>query len=298
MTKQENVFLLISASTMSTEVLRHLIQIGINVSGLAIACSSNKQSDRLAGIPIVHKAIPSTIQELSNKYQIPVYDVDGKNYDQLHQSLSESKPDIILCACFPYLIPEHIYKQAKFAGINIHPSLLPQYRGPQPLFWQLKHGLKRLGVSLHLISNKLDRGDIVAQTNFGFKNGSSEDEIYQIVARLGVELFHQYLNQLKQNTAEAMAQAMTQTEGSYFTSPGPEDFKLYPEWSAEHAFNFMRATAHWMQPYSIDIADSTVLLGSAISFDPDQTLDQPYRCTDDSITVQFNGGCLRARLLG
>lgn len=71
--------------------------------------------------------------------------------------------DFLLVACWPYLIDREFAASARGAALNLHPSLLPKYRGPDPLQQQLAAGDRHFGVTLHLLEQQFDRGDIVAQ---------------------------------------------------------------------------------------------------------------------------------------
>ena len=71
--------------------------------------------------------------------------------------------DFILVACWPYLIGEPLIRAARKAALNLHPSLLPAWRGPDPLGDQLAAADPDFGVSLHLLDPAFDHGDIVAQ---------------------------------------------------------------------------------------------------------------------------------------
>lgn len=71
--------------------------------------------------------------------------------------------DFLLVACWPYLISEALITSPRKAALNLHPSLLPDFRGPNPIEQQLARGTSRFGVTLHLLNEQFDRGDIIAQ---------------------------------------------------------------------------------------------------------------------------------------
>lgn len=98
--------------------------------------------------------------------------------------------EFILVACWPYLIGETLSRSAAGAALNLHPSLLPRYRGPDPLQQQRAAGDQRYGVTLHLLDQRFDRGDIVAQAELS-GCGARDDsmEIESRCAELGALLF-------------------------------------------------------------------------------------------------------------
>ena len=103
--------------------------------------------------------------------------------------------DFILVACWPYLIDAVLIESASSAALNLHPSMLPRYRGPDPLALQLADGNRRFGVSLHLLSQRFDRGDIVLQSQLDEVCAEPDREWLQnSCAQLGCSLFIEALN--------------------------------------------------------------------------------------------------------
>ncbi len=97
--------------------------------------------------------------------------------------------DFILVACWPYRIGKPLIRAARKATLNLHPSLLPAYRGADPLGDQLAAGDDDFGVTLHLLDSRFDHGDIVAQARID-AGGSIERATLELhCAERGVELF-------------------------------------------------------------------------------------------------------------
>lgn len=96
----------------------------------------------------------------------------------------------LLVACWPYLIEPGLIESAAKATLNLHPSMLPSYRGPNPLARQWATGDFSFGVSLHLLNQRFDQGDIIAQAGLA-DNGEQpcRSIIERRCARQGVELF-------------------------------------------------------------------------------------------------------------
>lgn len=98
--------------------------------------------------------------------------------------------EFLLVACWPYLIDREFAASASGAALNLHPSLLPKYRGPDPLPQQLAAGDSRFGVTLHLLDQRFDCGDIVAQAELDEAgNELNLRELESRCAELGVLLF-------------------------------------------------------------------------------------------------------------
>lgn len=86
-----------------------------------------------------------------------------KNFANAEEELHEIVPDLGIIACFGKIIPENILKIPKYGFLNVHPSLLPKWRGPSPVRSALLAGETNTGVTIHITTPKVDAGDIVAQ---------------------------------------------------------------------------------------------------------------------------------------
>lgn len=78
------------------------------------------------------------------------------------EAAKRDPPDVLLVASYHRVIPSDAFRQARWA-FNIHPSLLPRYRGASPCFWALREGESETGVTVHVLTDETDRGDIVWQ---------------------------------------------------------------------------------------------------------------------------------------
>jgi methionyl-tRNA formyltransferase len=74
--------------------------------------------------------------------------------------LQRQTVDVLLIATYHRILPPSLLERARWR-INLHPSLLPQYRGPNPFYWMIRNGEARAGVSAHLVTSAIDGGDIV-----------------------------------------------------------------------------------------------------------------------------------------
>jgi methionyl-tRNA formyltransferase len=104
--------------------------------------------------------------------------------------------DFILVACWPYLIGTALIESPRWAAVNMHPSLLPDFRGPDPIRQQLAGQTPSFGVTLHLLNDEFDRGDIIAQAELtDIEANPGPACLERRCAVLGVELFIEAMNQ-------------------------------------------------------------------------------------------------------
>jgi methionyl-tRNA formyltransferase len=205
--------------------------------------------------------------------------------------VEQYQPDLICVVCFPHLFPPALLALPRFGCLNLHPSLLPAYRGPAPLFWQIRHGQKRGGVTLHFLDEGIDSGDIVAQRTFDLPEGIAEHALTELCATTGAELL---IEALAQPVPHPLPRSPQPTAGaSYFAAPTATDLTISTDWSAQHACNFLRGAASW--PLSIQVGGFYVQVAEALDYDPEQVLGRAYTQFQDQVLIQFNPGILRIR---
>ena len=108
--------------------------------------------------PLMH------VHALAKFNHIPIIDTRDINSTQAIDFIENHKPDILLCAHFNQLLKEPIFSIKKMQCINIHPSLLPSYKGVDPVFFAMRDNVDEIGVTLHKMDENFDSGDILSQT--------------------------------------------------------------------------------------------------------------------------------------
>jgi methionyl-tRNA formyltransferase len=153
--------------------------------------------------------------------------------------------DVILVACFPCKLPKAFLSSKAQTSLNIHPSWLPDYRGPAPLFWQLRDGVRNPGITVHHLTAEIDAGDIVTQKRVYLPEGASSQESDRLLAHTGAALVINILN-----TADFTCKPQMGA-GSHQSWPTEEDWHIPTDWTVQRAFNFMRGTDEWQHPFTL-----------------------------------------------
>ncbi len=243
-------------------------------------------------LPLLRPYVAENIIHLAWANDIPVYLVDRISDGAVMSHLKVLAPDVACAACFPHRIPADILAIPQHGFLNIHPSLLPAYRGPAPLFWIFRSGKQEaVGVTVHWMDEVLDSGDILSQRPLMLPDGISGPEADRSIAGVGGEMLLEGLELIRAGRAQKRPQL---PGGSYQSWPTAEDFILDNSWSARRAFNFMRGTAEWNQPYKLEIGARTLTLKVAVSFEPGQRLAQPVEEKDGRYLIQCTPGILIA----
>jgi methionyl-tRNA formyltransferase len=244
-------------------------------------------------LPMYVPAGPPDIYQLAAQHQIPIFTVGDLQHPETIQTLTANRPDIAIVACFDRRIPQNILAIPRLGFINMHPSLLPTYRGPAPLFWLFRDAAtEAMGVTVHQMDAQFDTGDILFQQPLTFPDGVSGREAEQLCARAGAALIAEgWTNLLAGNITTRKQPA----GGSSQPWPTAADFTINTSWSARRAFNFMRATADWRSPYPIHVNGKWIHLRQALSFAP-KTPSQALRQEGNTVHLRFRPGTLRATI--
>jgi len=179
-------------------------------------------------------------------------------------ALAALRPDVLCVACFPARVHARVLALAPLGGLNLHPSLLPEYRGPAPLFWLFHDGLERAGVTVHRMTGQIDSGPIVAQTAVRLPDGITYQAAEDLCAEEGGRLLVTALRRIVADPGAGQPQV-----GIGLPAPSPQesDFHLTPEWSARRGFNFIRGMAGWGEPLMLAAEGRRYQIAQALAFD-------------------------------
>jgi methionyl-tRNA formyltransferase len=218
-----------------------------------------------------------------------VYAAASLGAPETYATLAALQADVAVVSCFSRRIPLGLAALPRLGTLNLHPSLLPAYRGPAPLFWALRDGLHTTGVTVHLLDAGLDSGPIVAQQPVALPDGASGAELERVCGEHGGALLLAAMDVLAHGTATPRPQPIA---GDYRPWPTPDDFRIEPMWSARHAFNFIRGTAEWGQPYPVAVGGESFMLAQALGYDLAATLSTPFERDGRVLRVQCAPGVL------
>jgi len=144
------------------------------------------QPDRPAGRRL--ELTPSSVKELAMKLHLPVFQPETIKSPTVIEQVKYLHPDIIVVAAYGQLLPPALMEIPKFGCLNIHGSLLPKYRGAAPVHWALLDGESKTGVTIMMVSEKLDSGGILAQQELTIKRRDNSQTIHDQLAHMGASL--------------------------------------------------------------------------------------------------------------
>jgi len=237
--------------------------------------------------------LDASVVELAWENNIPVWEVQHLSDALTISTLAAYEPDAICIACFSQRIPPAILELPRFGCLNVHPSLLPANRGPVPLFWTFREGAEQTGVSIHLVDEGMDSGDILAQEAIPVLDGISYAHLEMHCAVHGGELLAQTVWNLYRGLARRVVQE--KSKSSYHTFPSTDDFVIHAgEWSARHVYNFICGIVEWGGPVKINSGSEFFEVRAAISYSHWNTENVPEEI-GQALLVQCKEGWVRVK---
>lgn len=165
---------------------------------------------------------PSSLQapkKQCNRHLIPCEEVSAST---LNNSFLDERPyEILFCFRFSKILKGDLLSIAKIASINFHGSLLPKYAGLGSIFQAIKHQEQEIGGSFHLMVEKIDGGNVIAQSKFPVDYSRSVSYHHLRVYQESSKLFHQVAH----NIINGVSIANDSSEEEYFTFPEKEDVR-------------------------------------------------------------------------
>jgi len=191
--------------------------------------------------------VVSTEKLSGNNLQIEDFCISrGTDYLKINRSqllstvqdrLLAIQPDMIIMLGFSYRIPQEIYNIPCLGFYNVHFSLLPSYKGTDPIFWQMKNGETTGGITIHEVDDDFDSGKIVLQQvipfipgeTAGICNGRYAVPTFQLVQ----QLIEKLLSAGETTDFPIDSTSHNSIPESYFTTPVPDDFAI--RWDTDTA---------------------------------------------------------------
>lgn len=184
----------------------------------------------------------ASVRELAWQNNLPVYQPEDPNQPAFVEVMQSLEPDFLFSCYYRHMLKKPLLELPQKGALNLHGSLLPQYRGRVPVNWVLVHGETETGVTLHYMVAKADQGDIVAQKRVPI---TGEDTALTLFARMTVaasDLLRDTYPLLRTGKAPRMPQ--DHSRASYFGGRTPKDGRI--DWTrpAPEIYNLVRAVTH------------------------------------------------------
>lgn len=242
-------------------------------------------------IPLAQPYVQYSLMESAWGHGVRVLTIGPSWGSEALETIRGLHADLACVACFPWRIPRKLREMLPHGFLNLHPSLLPAHRGPAPVFWTLWNGETQTGATIHVMDAGLDSGPIVMQHAIDLPEGISQRAAEDLLATLSADLL---IEAVQGGAAFSSARREQAEGGSYEPWPSADSYQISQHWPARRAFICMRGLAELAGSFQISLANATVEIHEALSYDPAGVLGAPFMHAGD-IWIQMSPGVLRVR---
>jgi methionyl-tRNA formyltransferase len=195
---------------------------------------------------------PSRLKALARELGAPLLEVGHKDDPALARVLGAVRPDLVVVVGMGWLLDEAALAVPRLGTLNVHPALLPAYRGPEPVFWQLYDGVAQSGVTVHLVDPAEDHGPILRQSAFPLPPGACLAEFLARSLAVGPPLLLEAVHDLLRGTAKPVPQPeASPTRRARRLRPTDRHLIAWDEWDLERTWRVLRGTGPilgWPKP--------------------------------------------------
>jgi len=195
------------------------------------------QPDRPAGRKM--RLQPPEVKLFCEERGIDCIQPDGFKSKSDRLKIESCEPDILMTAAYGRIIPERIFSIGRLPAINLHPSLLPLYRGAAPIRSALINGDQKTGVTIIRVAKELDAGDIMLQRDYPLSTEVTWGELSVELFRLGGRMLIETTELLERG--ECRPRAQEHNKATYVHKIGVEDRALDFTRPADQLANLIRA---------------------------------------------------------
>ena len=186
--------LFLGSSQFSYIVLKELIDSGVNIVG----CITRIDKPEGRG----HKLMKSKVKSYAKEIGLPYF--ESKKLKDEMDMVKKIDYDISLVASFGQILSSEFLDYRP--SINVHPSLLPKYRGPSPIQTALLNGDKFTGVTIMKVAQKVDSGDILMQEKIDLPQDLYYNELEKLLGEKGARLAKKVIDEMEEGKVKAQPQ--------------------------------------------------------------------------------------------
>ncbi len=189
------------------ESLDNLYNSGFEICGVVTT------PDRPAGRGM--KLVASPVKEYAIEKGLKLFQPEKiSNNDEFKNEIKELEPDLVCVVSYGVILPKSFLKIPALGCINVHPSMLPKYRGPAPIQWAILNGDNETGVSIMYLDAGMDSGDIILQEKVEIGEDETTGELWNRLSGIGARLLTKVVTDISNGIIER--------------TPQPEEFVLAP----------------------------------------------------------------------
>jgi len=196
------------------ESLDNLYQAGFEICGVVTT------PDRPSGRGM--KLVASPVKEYAIEKKLKLFQPEKiANNTEFKDEIKALEPDLVCVVSYGVILPKSFLKIPPFGCINVHPSMLPKYRGSAPIQWAVLNGDKKTGVSIMYLDEGMDSGDIISQEEVEIGDDETTGELWNRLSTIGARMLTDAVKNIASGKIERI--------------PQPNEFTIAPMLSKEMA---------------------------------------------------------------
>ncbi len=232
-------FIFFGGEPLSVPILEKLYEKGFIPT--VIVCNPDRPQGRKMEIT------PPRTKLWAQKYNIKTLQPESLKNDEIKNILIAENADLYIVVSYGKIIPKAILEIPQYGTINVHPSLLPKYRGPAPIIGPIVNGDKETGVTIIQLDELMDHGPILTQKKINLLGTESAQDLEKSLALLGADLLIETLPEFIAGKINPIIQ--NETDATYCKKIKKEDGLLDPANTEEMKYNTFRAYAQWPRTF-------------------------------------------------
>jgi methionyl-tRNA formyltransferase len=225
------------SDAFSVPILEALLQRGAQLSSPVQVAGCVTQPDRPAGRG--RRLAPGPVKRLAESAGVPVLQPERIRGSEAVEHVLRLRPDVIVVASFGQILPRRLLDVPRRHAINLHPSLLPRFRGASPIAGALLAGDDRTGTTLMRMSPRMDAGPILGQQEAGIGPDETRGELEARLAILSAELLLKCLPAWMEGALPERTQ--DESRATYTTTINKDDARIQWDLPAEEICRRVRA---------------------------------------------------------
>ncbi len=211
--------------------LEALVKAGVKIVGVVTA------PDKPAGRGM--KLTESAVKTFARKHDLKILQPEKLKAHSFLAELESLRADLQVVVAFR-MLPEVVWNMPPMGTINLHGSLLPQYRGAAPINWAVINGEKETGVTTFKLKHEIDTGDILLQEKFSIDEEETAGEIHDRMKEIGAALLVKTVKALADGKLEEVPQSFFGKEIKHAPKIFTETCKINWKNTAEEIHNLIR----------------------------------------------------------
>jgi UDP-4-amino-4-deoxy-L-arabinose formyltransferase/UDP-glucuronic acid dehydrogenase (UDP-4-keto-hexauronic acid decarboxylating) len=201
-----------------------------------------------------------SLVKAASQYKLPLIKKLRVSNPHVINEIKKINPEIIFCIGGTQIIPEEVLNIPTLGCLNIHPALLPKYRGRYSTVHAIFNGEKKTGVTAHWMDTGIDSGPIIKQKKITITNSDTARTLYDKFTTVGGELFKEVIDQWLLGK-KIHSKPQDERKATYYPKGLPNNGEINWNWNGKKIYNFIKAmTFEPFSPASFTIGDKNMVI--------------------------------------